>query len=81
MDVFQKCFDYKDPDVVRGLGLYPYFRMIASAQEPVVSMNGRRVIMLGSNNYLGLTNHPEVKAAAAAALEQYGTGTAGSVNS
>lgn len=78
MDVFQKCFDFQDADVVRGLGLYPYFRMIGSAQEPLVSMNGQRVIMLGSNNYLGLTNHPEVKAAAAAALEKYGTGTAGS---
>ncbi len=78
VDVFQKCFDYKDPDAVRELGLYPYFRVIGSAQEPVVSMNGLKVIMLGSNNYLGLTNHPEVKAAAAAALEKYGTGTAGS---
>jgi 8-amino-7-oxononanoate synthase len=52
--------------------------MIASGQDPVVTMNGQRVIMLGSNNYLGLTNHPEIKAAAARALEDYGTGTAGS---
>jgi 8-amino-7-oxononanoate synthase len=78
VDVFQKCFDFKDADVVRELGLYPYFREICSAQDPVVSMNGQQVVMLGSNNYLGLTNHPEVKAAAAAALEKYGTGTAGS---
>ncbi|HSN56384.1 MAG TPA: aminotransferase class I/II-fold pyridoxal phosphate-dependent enzyme [Candidatus Sulfomarinibacteraceae bacterium] len=78
MDVFQKCFDFKDADAVRALGLYPYFRMIGSGQDPLVSMNGQQVIMLGSNNYLGLTNHPEIKAAAAAALEQYGTGTAGS---
>jgi len=63
---------------VRKLGLYPYFREISSAQDPVVAMNGKPVIMLGSNNYLGLTNHPEVKRAAAEALEKYGSGTAGS---
>jgi len=78
VDVFQKCFDFKDADAVRDTGLYPYFRMIASGQDPMVTMDGQRVIMLGSNNYLGLTNHPEIKAAAAAALESYGTGTAGS---
>ena len=78
MDVFQKCFDFQDANIVRELGVYPDFRMIASGQDPVVSMNGHRVIMLGSNNYLGLTNHPEIKAAAARALEDYGTGTAGS---
>jgi len=78
LDVFQKCFDFKDAEYVRGLGLYPYFRMISSGQDPVVTMNGTTVIMLGSNNYLGLTNHPEIKAAAAAALAAYGTGTAGS---
>jgi len=78
MDVFQKCIDFKDADAVRQLGVYPYFRMIASGQDPVVSMNGRQVIMLGSNNYLGLTNHPEVKEAAEAALRKYGSGTAGS---
>ena len=78
MDVFQKCFEFRDADIVRERGVYPYFRMIASGQDPVVTMNGQRVIMLGSNNYLGLTNHPEIKAAAARALEDYGTGTAGS---
>jgi 8-amino-7-oxononanoate synthase len=78
VDVFQKCFDFKDADAVRDMGVYPYFRMIASGQDPVVTMNGQRVIMLGSNNYLGLTNHPEIKAAAAEALDSYGTGTAGS---
>jgi len=78
MDVFDKCSEFRDAHVIRDLGIYPYFRMIASGQDPVVSMNGSRVIMLGSNNYLGLTNHPEIKAAAARALEEYGTGTAGS---
>ena len=78
VDVFQKCFDFKHADAVRDTGLYPYFRTIGSGQDPVVTMDGQRVIMLGSNNYLGLTNHPEVKQAAAEALESYGTGTAGS---
>jgi 8-amino-7-oxononanoate synthase len=78
VDVFQKCFDFKDADTVRAMGVYPYFRVIASGQDPVVTMNGQQVIMLGSNNYLGLTNHPEIKKAAAEALEDYGTGTAGS---
>lgn len=78
MDVFQKCFDFKGAETVRGLGLYTYFRMIESAQDPVVTMDGKQVIMLGSNNYLGLTNNPEIKEAAAKALAKYGTGTAGS---
>ncbi len=78
MDVFDKCSKFRDAHVIRDLGIYPYFRVIESGQDPVVSMNGSRVIMLGSNNYLGLTNHPEIKAAAALALEKYGTGTAGS---
>jgi 8-amino-7-oxononanoate synthase len=78
VDIFQKCIDWKDPETIRQMGLYPYFRMIASGQDPIVTMNGDAVIMLGSNNYLGLTNHPEIKKAAAEALEAYGTGTAGS---
>ena len=78
MDVFQKCFDFQDADDVRKMGLYLYFRMITSGQDPVVTMNDRQVIMLGSNNYLGLTNHPEIKDAAEQALRKYGTGTAGS---
>jgi 8-amino-7-oxononanoate synthase len=78
MDVFQKCFDFEDAEKIRKVGLYPYFRVIESGQDPVVTMDGQRVIMLGSNNYLGLTNHPEVKAAAARALDTYGTGVAGS---
>lgn len=78
MDLFQKCIDYGEPDMIRGLGLYPYFRMIGSGQDPIVSMNGQQVVMLGSNNYLGLTSHPEIKRAAADALEIYGSGTAGS---
>lgn len=63
---------------LRSAGLYPYYRTISSTQEPVVQIDGRPVIMLGSNNYLGLCNHPAVKAAAARALDRYGTGCAGS---
>jgi 8-amino-7-oxononanoate synthase len=59
-------------------GAYPYYRIISSAQEPVVCHAGRELVMLGSNNYLGLTNHPEIKEAATIALAIYGTGCAGS---
>ena len=78
MDIFQKCLDFKVVDDLRANNLYPYFRTIRSGQDPVVRMNGHEVIMLGSNNYLGLANHPEVKEAARQALDTYGTGTAGS---
>ena len=59
-------------------GLYPFFRTIQSAQDPEIIMNGRKMIMVGSNNYLGLTNHPKVKEAAIEAIKKYGTGCAGS---
>jgi 8-amino-7-oxononanoate synthase len=59
-------------------GVYPYYRVITSAQDPVVVHEGRELIMLGSNNYLGLTNDSEVKEASAVALAMYGTGCAGS---
>jgi len=59
-------------------GVYPYFRVIESAQGPEVIMNGKKLIMIGSNNYLGLTNHPKVKEAAINAIKKYGTGCAGS---
>ncbi|NQU05198.1 MAG: pyridoxal phosphate-dependent aminotransferase family protein, partial [Calditrichaeota bacterium] len=60
------------------MGLYPYFRPIESDQDTEVIINGKRVLMMGSNNYLGLTNHPEVKKAAIDAVNNYGTGCAGS---
>ncbi len=78
MDIFQKCFNFREADVVKEAGVYPYFRIISSAQDPVVLMDGHEVVMLGSNNYLGLTNHPEVKEAARDAIATYGTGCAGS---
>jgi len=63
---------------MRQLGLYPYFRVISSAQDTEVLINGKKVLMLGSNSYLGLTNHPKIKEASKAAVEKYGTGCAGS---
>jgi 8-amino-7-oxononanoate synthase len=78
LDLFDKCHEYTLANSIRERGVYTYFRKIESAQDPVVTIDGREMIMLGSNNYLGLTTHPEVKAAAAAALAKYGTGCAGS---
>jgi 8-amino-7-oxononanoate synthase len=77
-DLFDKVRSYERVQVLRDHAIYPYYRVVSSGQDPVVTMNGRPVVMLGSNNYLGLSSHPEVKAAAAAALEKYGTGCAGS---
>jgi len=78
VDVLQKCADYTFADEVRSASLYPYFRRISSPQDPVVTIDGEKIIMLGSNNYLGLTSHPEVKEASAKAVLKYGTGCAGS---
>ena len=76
--LFGKVKNYRNAAEIRRLGLYPYFRTISSAQDTEVIMNGRQVLMLGSNSYLGLTNHPKIKEAAKAAIEKYGTGCAGS---
>jgi 8-amino-7-oxononanoate synthase len=75
---FEKCHRYAEPERVREAGLYSFFRVIESAQDPEVVLNGRRMIMLGSNNYLGLTNDPRVKEAAIEAVRKYGSGCAGS---
>jgi 8-amino-7-oxononanoate synthase len=77
-DIFDKCFRFDKAKKLMSQGLYPYFRVIESAQEPEIIMNGRRMIMIGSNNYLGLTNHPKVREAAIEAIKKYGTGCAGS---
>ncbi len=79
MDIFEKCADAaKFYAQIRDAGVYPYYRAISSGQDPVVTLGGKELVMLGSNNYLGLTNHPEVKEAAAVALAMFGTGCAGS---
>jgi 8-amino-7-oxononanoate synthase len=77
-DLFQKCYDFKEADKVRKLGLYPYFTPITSAQETEVYIEGKKVIMLGSNSYMGLTHHPKLREAAKKAIDKYGTGCAGS---
>ncbi len=72
-------FAYYDlPQKVMQAGIYPYFRTIDSDQDTVVNIHGRKVLMFGSNSYLGLTNHPAVKEAAKRATDKYGTGCAGS---
>jgi len=76
--LFEKCHSYEVADRVREAGVYSFFRVIESAQDPEVVCDGRRMIMLGSNNYLGLTNDPRVKEAAIAAIRKYGSGCAGS---
>jgi 8-amino-7-oxononanoate synthase len=76
--IFDKVRNYHSAEQVRAMGLYPYFRMISSAQDTEVMINGKRVLMLGSNSYLGLTNHPRIKEAAIAAVRKYGSGCAGS---
>jgi 8-amino-7-oxononanoate synthase len=77
-DIFDKCFRFDKAKSLMSQGIYPYFRMIESAQDPEIMMHGRKMIMVGSNNYLGLTNHPKVKEAAIEAIKKYGTGCAGS---
>jgi 8-amino-7-oxononanoate synthase len=69
---------FKDAAMIKEKGLYPYFRSIESAQDTEVVIDGKKVLMFGSNSYLGLTNHPKIKEAAKAAIEKYGTGCAGS---
>ena len=77
-DIFDKCSRFDKAKYLISKGLYPFFRTIQSAQDPEIIMNGRKMIMVGSNNYLGLTNHPKVKEAAIEAIRKYGTGCAGS---
>lgn len=74
----KRTAQYQEPQRVKSLGVYPYFRPIESDQDTVVQINGKPVLMFGSNSYLGLTNHPRLKEAAIKAVEKYGTGCAGS---
>ena len=77
MDLFKKC-DYERLKQVREKGIYPWFHVLESRQAPVVQMEGKRMIMLGSNNYLGLAEDERVIAAGHEALEKYGSGVSGS---
>jgi 8-amino-7-oxononanoate synthase len=78
MDLFEKCIDFTEAEEVKKLGVYPYFRPISSGQDTEVMVDGKRMIMIGSNNYLGLTSHPKVKEAAIEALRKFGSGCSGS---
>lgn len=78
MDLFDKCYSFTRADDVKAAGLYPYFHPIEENEGPVVTVEGKEMIMAGSNNYLGLTAHPFVKEAAFKAIEKYGTGCSGS---
>jgi len=78
MSIFKKCRDFTTAEEVIKAGIYPYFHQLESKQDIEVIMEGKRRIMLGSNNYLGLTVHPEVMEAAIKAVEKYGTGCSGS---
>ncbi|MBP5171266.1 MAG: pyridoxal phosphate-dependent aminotransferase family protein [Bacteroidales bacterium] len=74
----EKLRKYDEPQKMMQLGIYPYFRAISSEQDCEVIINGKKVLMFGSNSYLGLTNHPKIKEAAIEAVRKYGTGCAGS---
>jgi 8-amino-7-oxononanoate synthase len=74
----ERLSKYDAPQKAMQAGIYPYFRAIESEQDTVVIINGKKVLMFGSNSYLGLTNHPKIKEAAKKAIDKYGTGCAGS---
>ncbi|SEN79820.1 serine palmitoyltransferase [bacterium A37T11] len=74
----KKIAEFQDAAVIKSSGLYPYFRAIESGQDTEVVINGKQVLMFGSNSYLGLTSHPYIKEASKRAIDKYGTGCAGS---
>jgi 8-amino-7-oxononanoate synthase len=74
----KKIEQFQDAALVKKAGVYPYFRVIECGQDTEVVLNGKRVLMFGSNSYLGLTNHPKIEEAAKKAIDKYGTGCAGS---
>jgi 8-amino-7-oxononanoate synthase len=78
MSLFEKCYRFTKAREVQAAGYYPYFVPIEASYDTEVIINGERKIMVGSNNYLGLTHHPKVLAAAEAALSKYGSGCTGS---
>lgn len=78
MDIFKKCDDYITADIAKEQGYYPYFHELTSKQDTEVVMEGRHVVMIGSNNYLGLTSHKDVVKASLNATKKYGSGVSGS---
>src|SRR6188768_832294 len=77
-DVLEKCYKFTAADNARKRGIYPFFRPLDYNDGPEAQIDGKRVIMLGSNNYLGLTTHPKVRAAAKEAIDRFGTSMTGS---
>jgi 8-amino-7-oxononanoate synthase len=78
MDIFEKCANFTDAKEAIAAGIYPYFHALESGQDTEVIIEGRKTIMIGSNNYLGLTSHPRVKKATIEAVEKFGSGCSGS---
>lgn len=78
MSIIDKCYAFQDARRAIASGFYPYFRVISSEQDTEVLCDGQKMLMMGSNSYLGLTTHPKVKEAAIEALKKYGSGCAGS---
>lgn len=78
MDIFEKAFAFDEVEKVRAAGLYPYFHALSTKQDTEVVMDGKNIIMLGSNNYMGLTSDPRTIQAAHEALDRFGTGCSGS---
>lgn len=78
MDLFDKCYDYTAARQARAQGTYPYFIPLDRNEGTEVIYQDRRIIMCGSNNYLGLTTHPKVREAAVEAIKKYGTSCTGS---
>lgn len=78
MDLFQKCVDFHDSQALKAMGLYPFFKVVENSEGSSVIVDGKKVVMIGSNNYLGLTHDPRVKEAAIDAIRKYGTGCTGS---
>ena len=76
--LFDKCKNFTQAREVQAAGLYPYFKPISESEDTIVVIEGHKKVMMGSNNYLGLTHHPKVLEAARNALERYGSGCTGS---
>jgi 8-amino-7-oxononanoate synthase len=77
-DIFEKCEKFTAAKAAMAAGVYPYFHVIESGQDPEVMVEGRKMVMVGSNNYLGLTSHPKLKEAAIEATREFGVGCVGS---
>lgn len=78
MDLFEKCYQYDEAKIAMAAGYYPYFAPLEDTEGTEVTIHGHHLIMIGSNNYLGLTTHPKVRQAAVEAIQRYGTSCTGS---